>query len=81
MRTIDIDHKHNQAIRREISERLRVELGIELEPPACLKGKVYELCGLEGQSSSIELEFENKPSTNASREEKSWFTWPWRPKG
>jgi hypothetical protein len=27
MRTIDIDHKDCQAIRREISERLRVELG------------------------------------------------------
>jgi hypothetical protein len=84
MRTIDIDHKDYQAIRREISERLRVELGIELEPPACLKGKVDELCGLEGKSSSVvpdvEHGFKNKPSANASRGEKSWLTGPWWPK-
>ena len=64
MRTIDIDHKDYQAIRREIGERLRLELGIELELPACLKGKLDELCGLEGKSSSVvpdvELGFKNK---------------------
>ena len=84
MRTIDIDHKDYQAIRREIGERLRLELRIELEPPACLKGKVDELCGLEGKSSSVvpdvEHGFKNKPSANASRGEKSWLTWPWWPK-
>jgi len=42
-------------------------LGIEIELPAGLKGKVDELCRLEGQSPSIvpeaEQEFENKPSS------------------
>jgi hypothetical protein len=42
-------------------------LGIEIELPAGLKGKVDELCRLEGQSLSIvpeaEQEFENKPSS------------------
>jgi hypothetical protein len=73
---IDINSKDNQAICREIGERLRVELGIELELPAGLKEKVDELRRLEGQSPSIvpdaEQEFENKPNTNASRAEKSW---------
>jgi hypothetical protein len=72
---IFIDNEDNQAIRREIGQQLRVELGIELELPAGLKGKLDELCWLEGQSSSIvpeaEQELENKPSTNASRAEKS----------
>ena len=81
---IFIDNEDNQAIRREIGERLRVELRIELELPAGLKGKVDELCWLEGQSFSIdpeaEQEFENKPSTNASRVEKSWLI-PRRPEG
>ena len=81
---IFIDNEDNQAIRREIGERLRVELGIELELPAGLKGKLDELCWLEGQSFSIvpeaEQEFENKPSTNASRAEKSWLI-PRRPEG
>ena len=63
---IFIDNEGNQAIRREIGERLRLELGIELELPAGLKGKLDELRWLEGQSFSIvpEAEFENKPSTN-----------------
>ena len=65
---IFIDNEDNQAIRREIGERLRLELGIELELPAGLKGKLDELCWLEGQSFSIvpeaEQEFESKPSTN-----------------
>jgi hypothetical protein len=80
---INIDHNDNRAIRRQIGERLRVELGIELELPASLKRKVDELCGVEGQSSSIvpeaEQKFENKPSTNASRVKKSWLAWPGRP--
>jgi hypothetical protein len=74
---IDIDSKDNQAICREIGERLRAELGIELELPAGLKGKVDELCRLEGRSPSIvpeaEQKFENKPNTSAYRAEKSWF--------
>ena len=49
MRTIDIDHKDYQAIRREIGEGLRLELGIELEPPACLKGKVRRTLRAGGQ--------------------------------
>ena len=65
---IFIDNEDNQAIRREIGERLRLELGIELELPADLKGKLDELYCLEGQSFSIvpeaEQEFESKPSTN-----------------
>src|SRR6516164_4991640 len=63
---IFINNEDNQAIRREIGERLRLELGIELELPAGLKGKLDELRWLEGQSFSIvpEAEFENKPSTN-----------------
>ena len=65
---IFIDNEGNQAIRREIGERLRLELGIELELPAGLKAKLDELRWLEGQSFSIvpeaEQEFENKPSTN-----------------
>ena len=60
MRTIDIDHKDYQAIRREIGERLRVELGIDLELPADLKGKLDELCWLEGQSFSIVPEAEQE---------------------
>ena len=50
---IFIDNEDNQAIRREIGERLRLELGIELELPAGLKGKLDELYWLEGQSFSI----------------------------
>jgi hypothetical protein len=57
---IFIDNEDNQAIRREIGERLRLELGIELEPPAGLKGKVDELCRLEGQSFSIVPEAEQE---------------------
>ena len=49
---IFIDNEGNQAIRREIGERLRLELGIELELPAGLKGKLDELRWLEGQSFS-----------------------------
>ena len=64
---IFIDNEDNQAIRREIGERLRLELGIELELPAGLKGKLDELYWLEGQSFSIvpeaEQEFENKPGS------------------
>ena len=67
---IFIDNEDNQAIRQEIGERLRLELGIELELPAGLKGKLDELCWLEGQSFSIvpeaEQQFKNKPSTNGS---------------
>jgi hypothetical protein len=81
---IDIDNRDNQAICREIGERLRVELGIDLELPAGLKGKVDELRRLEGRSPSIvpdaEQEFENKPNTNASRAEKSWLI-PRTPEG
>jgi hypothetical protein len=61
-----------------------VELGIELELPAGLKGKLDELCRLEGQPPSIvpeaEQEFEDKPNTNASRAEKSRLI-PRRPEG
>src|SRR6516225_10093692 len=60
---IFIDNEDNQAIRREIGERLRLELGIELELPAGLKEKVAELCWLESSSivPEAEQEFENKP--------------------
>jgi hypothetical protein len=57
---IFIDNEDNQAIRREIGERLRLELGVELELPAGLKGKFDELCWLEGQSSSIVPEAEKE---------------------
>ena len=60
---IFIDSEDNQAIRREIGERLRLELGIELELPAGLKEKIDELCWLESSSIAPEAEqqFENKP--------------------
>jgi len=60
---IFIDSEDNQAIRREIGERLRLELGIELELPAGLKEKIDELCWLESSSIApeAEQEFENKP--------------------
>jgi len=57
---IFIDNEGNQAIRREIGERLRLELGIELELPAGLKGKLDELRWLEGQSFSIVPEAEQE---------------------
>ena len=57
---IFIDNEDNQAIRREIGERLRLELGIELELPAGLNGKLDELCWLEGQSFSIVPEAEQE---------------------
>jgi hypothetical protein len=57
---IFIDNEDNQAIRQEIGERLRVELGIELELPADLKGKLDELRWLEGQSFSIVPEAEQE---------------------
>ena len=60
---IFIDNEDNQAIRREIGERLRLELGIELELPAGLKEKIDELRWLESSSiiPEAEQEFENKP--------------------
>ena len=60
---IFIDNEDNQAIRREIGERLRSELGIELELPAGLKEKIDELRWLESSSivPKAEHEFENKP--------------------
>jgi hypothetical protein len=60
---IFIDNEDNQAIRREIGERLRVELGIELELPAGLKEKFDELRWLESSSivPEAEQEFEKKP--------------------
>ena len=65
---IFIDNEDNQAIRREIGERLRLELGIELELPAGLKGKLDELRWLESSSivPEAEQQFKNKPSTNGS---------------
>ena len=60
---IFIDSEDNQAIRREIGERLRLELGIELELPAGLKEKIDELRWLESSSivPEAEQEFENEP--------------------
>jgi len=60
---IFIDNEDNQAIRREIGERLRLELGIELELPAGLKEKIDELRWLESSSivPEAEQEFENEP--------------------
>jgi len=79
---IFIDDEDNQAIRREIGERLRLELGIELELPAGLKEKIDELRWLESSSiiPEAEQEFENKPNTNAGRAEKPWLI-PRRPEG
>ena len=67
-RIVSINHKDNQAIRREIGERLRARHRARPELPAGLKEKFDELRRLEGQWFSILPEehpnFEIKPSGN-----------------
>ena len=80
---VDIDQALSRAIIREIGERLRASLA-EDELTASLKAQLDQLRELEGRSPSIvpdvEHEFGNKPSKDASRGDRSRFTWRWRRK-
>ena len=80
---IDIDHKHSRAISQEIGDRLQAYLRVEPELPANIRMQVDQLQQLEGQSPSIVPDEEhglgNEPSKDdASREDRSPFSWPWR---
>jgi len=80
---IDIDHKHSRAISQEIGERLQAYLRVEPELPANIRMQVDQLQQLEGQSPSIVPDEEhglgNEPSKDdASREDRSPFSCPWR---
>ncbi len=76
-RIIGIDHKDNQAIRREIGERLRARHRAMPELPASLKEKFDELRRLEGQWFSILPEedpyFKAKPSGNVSGQDVEYY--------
>ncbi len=76
-RMFGIDHKENQAIRKEIGERLRARHRAMPELPASLKEKFDELRRLEGQWFSIlpeeESDFEAKPSGNVSGQDIEYY--------
>jgi hypothetical protein len=80
---INIAGRQSQAISRDISEQLRVDLGVEPELPTGLKAKVDELRRVDGRSSivpDLERQFENKPSehrpcTDTGRGDQSRFDW------
>ena len=83
-RPMDIDHKDNQAIRREIGQRLREYLRVEPKLSVSLRKLVNLLYELEGQSPPIvrdvEHGSENNPSSDVSGQDRSRFTWLWRPR-
>jgi hypothetical protein len=78
---IDIDDTHSRAICREVGERLHQYLRVEPELPASIGKQVERLRELEGQSPSIipdvEQGCENEPSKDASRGDRSQFSWWW----
>ncbi len=81
---IDIDHTHSRAICREIGEGVQQYLRAEPELPASIRKQVERLRELEGESPSIVSDlkhgFENEPSKDASRGDRSRFAWLWRRK-
>ncbi len=76
-RMFGIDHKENQAIRKEIGERLRARHRARPELPASLKEKFDELRRLEGQWFSIlpeeDSDFEDGPSGDVSGQDVEYY--------